>query len=170
MISNIKFFLLCPIPEEQKPITNYLQLKENKYTNIITFSESRYQKVIFSYFLLIFLFLSYIELFSNSFDFSILSLNWFSKTILITLGILFLYFFTIFYLWKENFRCFQNTRIFYEEASWYDGQIWDKPMLIIKNDRLLNNQKIKPILQRLKNLLVFLSLLMLVCLFIIEIL
>lgn len=170
MISNIKFFLLCPIPEEQKPITNYLQLKENKYTNIITLSERLYQKLIFRRFILIFLFISSIELLNNSFDFSKLSLNWFGQRIFISLAILFFYFFTVFYLWKENFTRFQNTRLFYEEASWYDGQIWDKPMLIIKNDRLLNNQKIKPILERLKNLLFFLSLLILLCLFIIQIL
>jgi len=30
MNANIKIFLLCPIPENQKPINEYLSLKENK--------------------------------------------------------------------------------------------------------------------------------------------
>ena len=44
---------------------------------------------------------------------------------------------------------FLEARIFYEEGSWYDGQIWEKPFLLIKNDRLLVSQKIDPIIQRI---------------------
>ena len=49
-----------------------------------------------------------------------------------------------------------QSRLFYEEASWYDGQIWEKPFIILKNDRLLVTQKIDPVLGRLINTLIFL--------------
>ena len=29
MNPNIKIFLLCPVPEEQKPLNEYINLKEN---------------------------------------------------------------------------------------------------------------------------------------------
>ena len=39
---NIKIFLLCPIPEEQKPINEYIALKENNLTNWITLPKKQY--------------------------------------------------------------------------------------------------------------------------------
>tara|TARA_B110000503_G_C6796818_1_gene269452 strand:+ start:170 stop:373 length:204 start_codon:yes stop_codon:yes gene_type:complete len=42
-----------------------------------------------------------------------------------------------------------QSRVFYEEASWFDGKIWEKPFFLIKNDKLLSSQKIQPILKRL---------------------
>ena len=48
---NIKFFLLCPIPEDQKPINEYIGLKENPLTNWTTLSKKYYQRQNFSFFL-----------------------------------------------------------------------------------------------------------------------
>ena len=39
MINNIKIFLLCPVPEDQKPINVYIGLKENVLTNWTTLSK-----------------------------------------------------------------------------------------------------------------------------------
>jgi hypothetical protein len=44
---------------------------------------------------------------------------------------------------------FQESRIIYEEGSWYDSQIWEKPFLLIKNDKLIETQKIEPIIQEI---------------------
>jgi hypothetical protein len=30
---------------------------------------------------------------------------------------------------------FLQVKLVYEEGSWYDGQIWEKPILLLKNDR-----------------------------------
>ena len=47
---NIKIFLLCPIPDDQKPINEYINLKENDFTNLMLLSK----KIIFRKFLSIF--------------------------------------------------------------------------------------------------------------------
>jgi hypothetical protein len=65
---------------------------------------------------------------------------------------------------------FDATRLFYEEASWYDGQIWEKPFELIKNDKLLSTQKIEPIILRITNLLFFFFSLFLIFLFTFQIL
>jgi len=44
--------------------------------------------------------------------------------------------------WITINQKFQNSRLIYEEASWYDGQIWEKPFFLIKNDKLISTQKI----------------------------
>ena len=52
MNTNIKIFLLCPVPEDQKPINEYIGLKENPLTNWTTLSKKNYLKKIMNLFLI----------------------------------------------------------------------------------------------------------------------
>ena len=142
---NIKFFLLCPIPEDQKPINEYIGLKENPLTNWTTLSKKYYQRQIFSFFLVIFVL-------SSAFSFSDINFfeDWVIENLFWTNFCLMNFGFLLIFRWSQVQKRFKTSRLFYEEISWYDGQIWEKPLLIIKNDRLISSQKITPILNRLK--------------------
>ena len=48
MISKLKLILLCPVPEDQKPISEYIGLKENPLTNWTTLSTKNYNAKLFS--------------------------------------------------------------------------------------------------------------------------
>jgi hypothetical protein len=154
MISNIKIFLLCPVPEDQKPINEYIGLKENSLTNWTTLSKLNYRKKLFSFSFFVFLLISIFrsseiknwELFIGNND---ILLNWVFVNLLISLNFFFFLIFVNYIRWKQVQKRFSNSRLFYEEASWYDGQIWEKPFSIIKNDRLVSSQKILPVLKRL---------------------
>jgi hypothetical protein len=154
MISNIKIFLLCPVPEDQKPINEYIGLKENSFTNWTTLSRLNYTKKLFSFsfffFVLIAIFRSSEikdwEIFIRNSD---ILLNWFFVNLVISFNFFFFLIFINYIRWKQVQKRFSNSRLFYEEASWYDGQIWEKPFSIIKNDRLVSSQKILPVLKRL---------------------
>jgi hypothetical protein len=139
---NIKIFLLCPIPDEQKPINEYLILKEKDFTNLLFLNSTNSFFRIFSYFFLFFSFAFLITF--------LIQLK--TKTILFSIFFaiisLFLGFFVNFLNWVQLFNRFRNSRLFYEEGSWYDSQIWEKPIELIKNDKLISNLKIKPILKR----------------------
>jgi hypothetical protein len=148
MISNIKIFLLCPVPEDQKPINEYIALKENSFTSWITFSKKKYRKTFLS-FLFFFLFLVSLFHFNNENEKELQVFPWLVINFLISLNTVFFFLLINFIRWKQIQIRFNNSRVFYEEASWYDGQIWEKPFSIIKNDRLLNTQKIIPILERI---------------------
>jgi hypothetical protein len=144
---NIKIFLLCPVPEEQKPIHEYLQLKENDWTNWVTFGKEQYVKKIVSFLFRLFCFFSLFQLSKYQ------EVEYLLETVLETLlfaflGLCFLLLVN-FARWKDVESRFRKSRLFYEEASWYDGQIWEKPFEILKNDKLLSTQKIQPILQRI---------------------
>jgi hypothetical protein len=65
--------------------------------------------------------------------------------------------FFFFLRWKEMKKRFNQARLFYEESSWFDGQIWEKPFFLIKNDQLIATQKIEPILKRLQKTLFYSS-------------
>ena len=60
MISKLKLILLCPVPEDQKPIVEYIGLKENPLTNWTTLSPSNYSMKSLSFFYFNFLGLSII--------------------------------------------------------------------------------------------------------------
>ena len=147
MNSNIKIFLLCPVPEEQKPINAYIGLKENQLTNWTTLSKKNYEKKLVSLFSFFFFLVSFFRFSSFSdtrYLFEGLLINSF-----ISLNLLFFLIVLIFSRWKQIEKDFNEPRLFYEEASWYDGQIWEKPFSILKNDKLISTQKIKPILERI---------------------
>jgi hypothetical protein len=153
MNSNIKIFLLCPIPEEQKPINEYIQKrhinsktartkwerfvlkKKNKTGHHIAFlrlrpsrESSKYLNRGLESLSFFFFFYKFCSLALLQLESSLLSISWNSR-------------------WKQIQSRFNNPRLLYEETTWYDGQIWEKVFSIIKNDRLLSTQKIQPILE-----------------------
>ena len=156
MNSNIKIFLLCPVPEDQKPINTYIGLKENQLTNWTTLSKKNYDKKLLSLFSCFFSAVSFCRfptsLVSTFLDTRYL-FDWFLLTLAISLNFLFFLLLVIFARWKQVEKEFDEPRLFYEEASWYDGQVWEKPLSILKNDKLISTQKIKPILERISRTL-----------------
>ena len=147
MNSNIKIFLLCPVPEEQKPINAYIGLKENQLTNWTTLSKKNYEKKLLSFFSFFFLLICFFRI--SSFSGSRYLVDWFLINFFLSFTFLFLLILLIFFRWKQIEKDFNQPRLFYEEASLYDGQIWEKPFSILKNDKLISTQKIKPILERI---------------------
>lgn len=163
MNTNIKFFLLCPVPEDQKPINEYIALQENFFTSWTTFSTKNYEKRLRSFLFFSFVVASLLQLekfqgiyyiFDWSFESFWLSTRFASAFLLLILS-----------RWLQIKYRFQQARLFYEEASWYDGQVWEKSLLLIKNDQLILSQKIQPIMNRIQKSLFQLLFLNFLCLF-----
>jgi len=150
MNSNIKLFLLCPVPEDQKPINEYIGLKENPLTNWTTLSKKNYLGKVIRLSSIIYFLFSLLTFSESSFG-----LDWIISNIFWTTLCLIFFYFVLLWRWNQVKTRFNDSRLFYEEASWYDGQIWEKPFLLIKNDRLISTQKIDPILERLWSTLWF---------------
>jgi len=145
---NIKIFLLCPIPDDQKPIQEYISFRRNNFTNWILFSKKRYLNQVLRQFFIFFIGFALFEIPNFLSEFSVFSsiekiclASFFFVIISSMIGL---------FLWKQLGKKLESTRLFYEEASWFDGQVWEKPSLLLKNDRLLNSQKITPFLSRLE--------------------
>ncbi|KAL8166514.1 hypothetical protein V2J09_008013 [Rumex salicifolius] len=56
-----------------------------------------------------------------------------------------------------------SATVEYEETGWYDGQIWVKTPEVLTRDRLLGSFQVKPILNRLKNILIVQAAALLTC-------
>jgi hypothetical protein len=63
----------------------------------------------------------------------------------------------VFFRWIDISQNFQKSRLLYEESSWFDTQIWEKEYFLIKKDRLINTQKLKPVIRRIFRTLLLLS-------------
>jgi hypothetical protein len=156
MNSLIRIFLFCPVPENQKPMNEFLSFQENFLNKWIRGSKQKYKKnllnlYILDFFLNLFLFFP----FQNFKGYNSI-LPFFFLINFYTLIIFFFLFFIFFVRWILLENRFKNARLFYEEGSWYDSQIWEKPFFLIKNDRLLTTQKIQPILQKISKSTIFL--------------
>jgi len=140
---NIKLFLLCPIPDDQKPINQYFSLKENILFNLLGINKTNYfYKILINYILFFILITPFTFLFKLNKEIFLFNSLFSINTILI-------FFIINFVLWLQLLNQFRNARLFYEEGSWYDGQFWEKPIELIKNDKLIIQQKIKPIIKRI---------------------
>lgn len=144
---KIKIFLLCPVPEDQKPINEYIQLKQNELTNWLTFSQEKYIQQLIIFGISFFLFFSIFR-FSEFKDANYLP-EWIFQNLFFTSFLLLALLLINFFRWKQTFSRLQTARLFYEEASWYDGQMWEKPFSILKNDKILSTIKIQKILERI---------------------
>jgi hypothetical protein len=141
--TNIKIFLLCPIPENQKPITDYKILIDNfvHHWFFRKLHKTKLEKWLP-------FFLCYFIIFSLNFSFT----SNFIPSILYIFFLTFNLFGFIFLIlcvrWKQLFNRFYEAESYYEESSWFDSTLWKKPWFILKTDRLIAKQKIQPILNQ----------------------
>jgi hypothetical protein len=109
-LTPIKIFLLCPVPEEQKPISQFTSLKNYFLEKNLSFQPFNQHTTL-------------------------------NRLILIEFNLIKKIQSIFFFLsWKELEQRLNLPIVSYEEASWYDGQIWEKSFFIIKKDQLLNTQ------------------------------
>ena len=119
-LTNDIFKIYGVLNRDQKPIAQYIELKKKS-----TF--------LFCNFIL------QINIFANLF-LLILLIIFKQKEILFLLLTIFL---ITFLICQNLYKSFTNAKILYEEYSWFDSQIWEKPIFLLKNDKLFSNQKIK---------------------------
>jgi hypothetical protein len=170
-LNKIKIFLLCPIPDEQKPINEYInfRISLNNYfkkqdlfkyylSDQIKNDLNLYTLTIFNQFQM---FLTDKKQLNFTFKTKSLIYQEFKKV-----DQNFVNFFKIkqffeflkncfpfwFLFWSIRLidleNRFHQSKLIYEETSWYDGQIWEKPFFSIKNDRFLSLLIIQPILKK----------------------
>jgi len=66
----------------------------------------------------------------------LLNMNQISLLIFLTI------FGVFFFFWRDLSKNLKKSYLLYEEGSWYQIQRWEKPLFLIKNDRLINNKRL----------------------------
>jgi hypothetical protein len=107
MISKLKLILLCPVPEDQKPISEFIGLKENPLTNWTTLSTKNYNFKFCINFLGIFLICSLINLNNSEFLF-----DWLIQNLFISVNLLNILYFIVIWRWNEVKKTFERIKTF----------------------------------------------------------
>jgi Conserved in the green lineage and diatoms 27 len=147
----------CPVPEEQRPINEYEQLKESWFFNWATLDPLVYYQK-----------LSWVWFWSWSISGPIAAASFnpqkhpiqFALTGSAGAGLFVVSILIRLYLgwYYVRDRLSQET-IFYEESGWYDGQTWLKPTNMLSRDRLIVSYQINPIFTRLHQTVLLLAIL-----------
>jgi hypothetical protein len=142
--TNIKIFLLCPIPENQKPITEYKILVNNAAHNwfFCKLHKTKLEKWLPFFF-------CYFIIFRLNFSFTPNLILFIFYIFVLTFNLFGFVFVILWVRWKQLFNRFYEAESYYEESSWFDSTLWKKPWFILKTDRLIAKKKIKPILNQL---------------------
>ena len=51
--------------------------------------------------------------------------------------------------WNHIFNRLISEKVEYEESGWYDGQIWEKPLVLKEKESLIALLEVKPILKNI---------------------
>lgn len=149
--------ITCPVPFEQRPLNEYLQLKQSFDFNwTITTSQKFFKNSIL---LITVISITCVCLvFSSSTIHDNLTKNIILSSIYST-SILTIVFLRVYLGWNYVYHRLIQATIAYEESGWYDGQIWVKTTETLIQDRLIGKYELLPILTKLKTItIVFLFL------------
>ena len=145
---------ICPVPPNQRPLNEFNSIR-NSWIISWPFLERSifYRKLLFSWFFItpISFTISYGSDYLRS---NIIELSFVSFTASLLLPILLLI--RQWLSWVYIYKRLNSETIEYEESGWYDGQIWEKPIEWRAKDLLIAQHQIKPILNHLEMIIMFL--------------
>ena len=145
----------CPVPKNQQPTNEFIELSKSK---IFSWPKS---KKSYSFILIkcwIATFILFIVISSGSTYFTSSIYKYILLSLFSSLLLPFLLSMRLYLGWNHIFKRLTSEKVEYEESGWYDGQIWIKPVTLKDKESLIALLEVKPIL---KNLIQFLSIILL---------
>ena len=140
--------MTCPVPKDQQPLNEYIELKEAFFYRWAKLERSQYLRILFLMwvsFTVVFLpvAMSIESPIRHLWQFICVSCIGGSAGLILPILLLLSG-------WGHVKQRLDSDKVFYEESGWYDGQTWEKPEADLVKDRLLITYEIKPVLKRLQ--------------------
>ena len=136
----------CPVPKEQQPTNEFLELSNSKVFALAKTSE-KFSIILISTWLVAFLIFLVIS--SGSSYFHTYLLRYIFLSFFGSLSVPLLITIRLFLGWTHIYKRLTSEIIEYEESGWYDGQIWNKPIELKEKESLIASIEVKPILKNL---------------------
>jgi hypothetical protein len=141
----------CPVPKEQRPINEYMQLVQSNFFNWPVLEKSLFRKKLVQGFFICFLILGPFSNFFSSITQSpakFVLINSLFTTVFMLVLIL-----RLLLVWNYIKERLDNPTVFYEESGWYDGRLWIKSKNILLQDRLIRAYQVLPTIKKLTKIL-----------------
>jgi len=136
----------CPVPREQQPTNEFIELSQS-----IIFSWPKTKKSLFLVLIKFWLgaFILFLVISSGSIHFKTSILKYVLLSLFSSLSIPLLISIRLYLGWNHVFKRLNSEKVEYEESGWYDGQIWEKPLVLKERESLIAAIEVKPILKNL---------------------
>jgi len=146
----------CPVPKEQQPTNEFIELSKS-----IIFSWPKTKKSLILVLIIFWLvaFLLFLVISSGSIYFKTSLLKYILLSFFSSLSIPLLISIRLYLGWNHIFKRLKSEKVEYEESGWYDGQVWEKPLVLREKEILIASIEVKPILKNLIQILSIISVL-----------
>ena len=150
---------VCPVPAEQQPLNEYEELKSSGFFGSCTLTQRQYMNKLGWIWCGSWLLAGPVAAASFA------PLKYTAQFILCgaagaSVGVI-LAVVRLYLGWNYVRDRLTSPTIFYEESGWYDGQTWTKPVELLTRDQLVATYQVQPILQRLRQTLAVMVILLL---------
>ena len=136
----------CPVPKEQQPSNEFIELSKSK---IFSWPKTKKSFIFILIKFWVGTFVIFLVISSGSVYFKTSLLRYILLSFFSSLSIPFLISIRLYLGWKHIFNRLKSEKVEYEESGWYDGQIWEKPLVLKEKESLIASIEVKPILKNL---------------------
>ena len=146
----------CPVPREQQPTNEFIELSKSK---IFSWPKTKKSLILILIKFWVGAFILFLVISSGSVYFKTSTLRYILLSFFSSLSIPLLISIRLYLGWNHIFNRLNSEKIEYEESGWYDGQVWEKPLVLKEKESLIASIEVKPILKNLIQILSIISVL-----------
>ena len=140
----------CPVPREQQPINEFIELSKSA---IFSWPKNKKSLVIVLIKFWIGAFVIFLIISSGRIYFKTSSIKYILLSSFSSLAIPLLISIRLYLGWNHVIKRLNSEKVEYEESGWYDGQVWIKPLVLKEKESLIASIEVKPILKILIQIL-----------------
>jgi len=148
----------CPVPREQQPTNEFIELSKSK---IFSWPKTKKSLILILIKFWVGTFVLFLVISSGSIYFKTSLFKYVLLSFFSSLSIPLLISIRLYLGWNHIFKRLTSEKVEYEESGWYDGQVWEKPVVLKEKESLIASIEVKPIL---KNLIQILSIILVLAL------
>ena len=146
--------IICPVPPNQRPLNEFNSIRNSWIISWPLLEKSIFYRKLVASWILITPISFIISYGSDYLKHNIFDLTFVSFTAFLFFPILILS--RQWLSWVYIYKRLNSENIEYEESGWYDGQIWEKPFDWRSKDLLIAQHQVKPILNHLEIIMIYL--------------
>ena len=136
----------CPVPREQQPTNEFIELSKSR---IFSWPKTKKSLILILIKFWVVAFILFLIISSGSVYFKTSLLRYILLSFFSSLSIPFLISIRLYLAWDHIFKRLISEKVEYEESGWYDGQVWEKPLVLKEKESLIASIEVKPILKNL---------------------
>ena len=137
---------ICPVPREQQPTNEFIELSKS---TIFSWPKTKKSLILVLIKFWLGAFALFLIISSGSIYFKTSILKYTLLSLFSSISVPLLISIRLYLGWNHVFKRLNSKTVEYEESGWYDGQVWEKPLVLKEKESLIASIEVKPILKNL---------------------